>query len=97
MDFKVGETLEGIARQPGFHGVRTVLALCEEERRRGYLGDLPHLFYVQKIVHRDRLILMAGDFIVNMRPVRTYTLGSHVTAHRYLPHAHLMYTTKPRL
>ncbi len=54
----VTETLQRIARQPGFHGVRTQSwALCQEARRRGYPDELPHLFYVQKLSHGDRLSL----------------------------------------
>jgi hypothetical protein len=52
------ETLERIARQPGFSGVRAQSwALCQEARRRGYGGQLPHLFFIQKISHGDRLAL----------------------------------------
>ncbi|WP_259650411.1 hypothetical protein [Burkholderia pseudomallei] len=52
------ETLERIARQPGFHGVRAQSwNLCQEARRRGYSGDLPRLFFVQKVCHGERLAL----------------------------------------
>lgn len=52
------ETLERIARQPGFHGVRTQSwALFQEARRRGYVGPLPQLFYLQKVSHGERLSL----------------------------------------
>lgn len=52
------ETLERIARQPGFNGVRAQSwALCQEARRRGYSGQLPHLFFLQKVSHGDRLTL----------------------------------------
>jgi len=52
------ETLERIATQPGFSGVRAQSwALCQEARRRGYHGQLPHLFFLQKISHGDRLAL----------------------------------------
>lgn len=52
------ETLEWIARQPGFHGVRAQSwTLCQEARRRGYKGPVPQLFYVQKICHGERLML----------------------------------------
>lgn len=52
------ETLERIARQPGFSGVRAQSwALCEEARRRGYSGPLPHLFFLQKVSHGERLTL----------------------------------------
>lgn len=52
------ETLARIARQPGFNGVRAQSwALCQEARRRGYSGQLPHLFFLQKVSHGDRLAL----------------------------------------
>lgn len=51
-------TLERIARQPGFHGVRAQSwSLFQEARRRGYSEPLPQLFYVQKVSHGDRLML----------------------------------------
>lgn len=54
----LAETLERIARQPGFHGVRTQSwSLFQEACRRGYAGPLPHLFYLQKISHGDQLTL----------------------------------------
>lgn len=54
----LAETLGRISRQPGFHGVRTQSwALCQEARRRGYDGELPYLFHVQKISHGERLVL----------------------------------------
>lgn len=54
----VAETLERIARQPGFAGVREQSwALCEFARQRGYDGPLPHLFYVQKVSHGGRVVL----------------------------------------
>lgn len=53
----VGAHLTRIANQPGFHGIREQSwALCHYARRHGYKGDLPHLFYVQKISHGERLI-----------------------------------------
>ncbi len=52
------ETLAGIARQPGFSGVRAQSwTLCQEARRRGYSGQLPHLFFLQKVSHGERLPL----------------------------------------
>lgn len=52
----LADTLQRIGRQPGFHGVRTQSwNLCQEARRRGYPGELPHLFFVQKVGHGDRL------------------------------------------
>jgi hypothetical protein len=48
----VQRTLERIAHQPGFHGVRAQSqALVDYAVRRGYQGPLPHLFYVQKVGH----------------------------------------------
>lgn len=56
----MAETLERIARQPGFHGVRTQSrALFQEARGRGFRGALPHLFYLEKISHGERLSLVA--------------------------------------
>ena len=53
----VGHHLTRIANQPGFHGVREQSwALCQHARHHGYQGDLPHLFYVQKISHGERMI-----------------------------------------
>ncbi|VVE76977.1 hypothetical protein PCA31118_05346 [Pandoraea captiosa] len=55
----IAETLERIARQPGFHGVRTQSrALFQEARRRGYRGTVPYLFYLEKISHGERLSLV---------------------------------------
>jgi hypothetical protein len=52
------ETLERIARQPGFRGVRAQSwALFQEARRRAYVGPLPYLFFLQKVSHGDRLTL----------------------------------------
>lgn len=54
----VAATLERLARQPGFHGVREQSwALCQEARRRGYPGPLPQLLYLQKVSHGERLTL----------------------------------------
>jgi hypothetical protein len=50
--------LERLANQPGFHGVRTqTWSLCQEVRRRGYEGELPFIYYVQKINHGEPLML----------------------------------------
>jgi hypothetical protein len=57
-DTALAETLERVARQPGFHGVRTQSwALFQDARRRGYAGPLPQLFYLQKTSHGERLLL----------------------------------------
>lgn len=54
----IAETLQRVARQPGFHGIRDQSrALCEEAKRRGFRGETPTLNYVQKISHGDTLIL----------------------------------------
>lgn len=52
--------LSRIAKQPGFHGVREQSwALCQYARQHGYQGELPHIFYVEKISHGDRLGLQS--------------------------------------
>ena len=57
-DTALAETLERVARQPGFHGVRTQSrTLFQDARQRGYAGPLPQLFYVQKTSHGERLLL----------------------------------------
>ncbi|MFL9885017.1 hypothetical protein PQR66_18385 [Paraburkholderia agricolaris] len=54
----LGSLLQRLANQPGFHGVREQSKrLFEEARRRGHAGDLPHLFYVQKVSHGEWLRL----------------------------------------
>jgi hypothetical protein len=54
----VAETLQRIARQPGFHGIREQSrALFQEARRHGFGGELPTLFYVQKVSHGEALVL----------------------------------------
>lgn len=54
----VADTLEQVAWQPGFAGVRAQSwVLCEHARRHGYEGDLPHLFYVQKVNHGIRVAI----------------------------------------
>jgi hypothetical protein len=53
------ETLERIARQPGFHGVRSQSwELFQEARRRGYDAPLPYLFYLEKVSHGERMPLV---------------------------------------
>jgi hypothetical protein len=55
---EVKRTLERVANQPGFHGVRVQSkALLEYASARGYGGPLPHLFYVQKASHGVPLAL----------------------------------------
>lgn len=54
----LGALLQQLANQPGFHGVREQSKrLYEEARRHGHVGDLPHLFYVQKVSHGQWLRL----------------------------------------
>jgi hypothetical protein len=54
----VTRTLQRIAHQPGFHGVRTQSAeLLAFAIGRGHKGELPMLFYVQKIPHGKPLSL----------------------------------------
>jgi hypothetical protein len=54
----VADALVRIANQPGFHGVREQSwALCQHARKNGYADDLPHLFYLQKIPHGEKLLL----------------------------------------
>ncbi|MDN7945952.1 hypothetical protein QZM79_18245 [Burkholderia multivorans] len=57
----LAETLGRIRRQPGFHGVRAQSwSLLQEAKRRGYPGELPQLFFVQKVCHGERLMLPAS-------------------------------------
>ncbi|WP_233161687.1 MULTISPECIES: hypothetical protein [unclassified Achromobacter] len=54
----VKSTLERVAAQPGFHGVRgQSWRLCQEARTRGYPEELPFLFYIQKIGHGKRIAI----------------------------------------
>ena len=54
----VGELLQRLANQPGFNGVRTqTWELFQVARQWGYEGELPHLFFQQKITHGERLLL----------------------------------------
>jgi hypothetical protein len=54
----VARTLQRIAHQPGFHGIRTQSAeLLAFAIGRGYEGELPTLFYVQKIPHGKPLLI----------------------------------------
>jgi hypothetical protein len=61
------ETLERIARQPGFSGVRAQSwALCQEARRRGYSGHLPHLFSCRKSA--TATALNSGPVLIRPEP-----------------------------
>ena len=54
----VARTLERIAHQPGFHGIRSQSAnLFAFAISRGYRGEMPTLFYVQKISHGKPLLV----------------------------------------
>ena len=54
----MSEFLERLARQPGFHGVREqTRALCLSARRLGHSGELPVLYYTQKVSHGERIVL----------------------------------------
>lgn len=54
----VQDTLQRLAHQPGFHGVREQSrVLCEFAKAYGYEGKVPFLFHVQKVGHGRRLEL----------------------------------------
>lgn len=54
----VADALARIGNQPGFHGVREQSwALCQFARQHGYAGDLPHLYYLEKVSHGERMAL----------------------------------------
>lgn len=54
----VAALLQRLANMPGFHGVRAqVWDLFQEARLRGYFAELPHLFFMQKVSHGDRMLL----------------------------------------
>ncbi|MEN3110680.1 hypothetical protein ACFONG_02370 [Uliginosibacterium paludis] len=54
----VALTLARIARQPGFAGVREQSwRLCQFARQHGYDGELPYLYFVQKVAHGERCLL----------------------------------------
>ena len=56
---EVARTLQRIANQPGFHGVRTQSeTLFEFATNRGYEGELPPLFFVQKLAHGKPLAIV---------------------------------------
>ena len=55
----VARMFQRIAYQPGFHGVRTQsAALLEFATNRGYEGDLPPHFFVQKVAHGRPLAIV---------------------------------------
>ena len=50
-----------LTRQPGYHGVREqTWAIFQEARRRGYTGELPYIFFVQKTSHGERRRIKLG-------------------------------------
>ena len=54
----VAQTLLRISRQPGFSGVRKQSGkLCQFARSRGYAGELPYLYFVEKVRQGERLVL----------------------------------------
>jgi hypothetical protein len=54
----VAATVERIARQPGFHGVREQnKVLFHSVRSKGFSGELPRLYYVEKVKHGEQLTL----------------------------------------
>lgn len=54
----VEASLQRLANQPGFHGVREQSwALQQHAWDKGYRGELPHLYFVQKVSHGERLQL----------------------------------------
>lgn len=54
----VAQTLLRISRQPGFSGVRKQSwELCQFARSRGYTGELPYLYFVEKVAQGERLVL----------------------------------------
>lgn len=58
----VADTLTRVARQPGFHGVREQSwQLLQFALQNGYPGELPFLFYLQKVSHGDRLVLATAS------------------------------------
>ena len=56
---EIRRMFERVAHQPGFHGVRTqAMQLFSFAVSRGYDGPIPHLFFVQKIVHGRPLVIV---------------------------------------
>ena len=49
---EVTQTLQQISRQPGFSGVRQQSwALIQFARSRGYVGEVPFLYFLRKVSH----------------------------------------------
>ena len=56
---EVTQTLQQISRQPGFAGVRQQSwALIQFARSRGYVGEVPFLYFLRKVQHGTRLPLL---------------------------------------
>lgn len=54
----MSEFLERLSHQPGFHGVRgQTWALFQAARRFGHTGELPVVYYTQKVSHGERVLL----------------------------------------
>ncbi len=54
----MSEFLGRLSHQPGFHGIREqTWALFQAARRFGYAGELPVIYYVQKVSHGERVLL----------------------------------------
>lgn len=52
----VGQLLDLIAAQPGFHGVREQgIRLQQFVRSKGYDHEMPRLFYLEKMSHGEKL------------------------------------------
>ena len=55
---EVARMFERLAHQPGFHGVRSQSReLFAFATSRGYRGPIPHLYFVQKMVHGRPLLI----------------------------------------
>lgn len=55
----VQRLLQQAANQPGFHGVRgQTWELTQIAQKNGYTRELPFLYYLQKISHGERLVLL---------------------------------------
>ena len=56
---KVAQTLQRISRQPGFSGGRQQSwELIQFARSRGYVGEVPFLYFLRKVQHGTRLPLL---------------------------------------
>lgn len=56
---EISRLFERVARQPGFHGVRSqALRLFAYAMSRGYRGPIPQLFFVQKVAHGNPMVIV---------------------------------------